>query len=148
MCARSPAPHVARGRKTHSFPSAITLILRCESKFHTIKFRILTHSACPYKNYVPKCSQFLHELFLFFFLVCNFSRGPHTKQKKNGPKTTAGYIVEPYNANRHQKSNIYIQCLVKGCQHIPHAGNFLWANMASYTNIWRNLKCHISNFKV
>ena len=40
---------------------------RCESKFSAIKSHILTHSACRYKNYVPKCSQFPHELFLFFY---------------------------------------------------------------------------------
>ena len=77
MCARSPAPHVARGRKTlqmHGFlykhmgklQRAITLILRRESKFFQVKSLVLTHSACPCKNYVPKYSQTAHELDYFF----------------------------------------------------------------------------------
>jgi hypothetical protein len=40
----------------------ITLILRCESKFPDIKSLVSTHSACPCKNYIPKCSQIPHEL--------------------------------------------------------------------------------------
>ena len=74
-----PVFHVARGRKTlqtYGFPiqtygktlkGPATLILRRESKFYAIKFRVSTHSACPYKNYVPNCSQFPHELFYYFF---------------------------------------------------------------------------------
>ena len=85
MCARGPAPHVARGRKTlqmHGFlykhmgklQRAVTLILRRESKFSHVKSRISTHSACRYKNYLPKCSQFpqtfyTQEIFFFFYLV-------------------------------------------------------------------------------
>ena len=93
MCARGPAPHVARGRKTlqtHGFlykhmgklQRAITLIVRCESKICPVKSLVLTHSACSCKNYPPKCSQSPHELdylfkFAFFFylvfnLVFNF----------------------------------------------------------------------------
>ena len=77
MCARGPTPHVARGRKTlqvHGFlykhmgklQRAITLIVRCESKFPAIKILVLTHSACPCKNYPPKCSQTPHELDYLF----------------------------------------------------------------------------------
>ena len=56
---------------------AVTLILRCESKFRPVKPITLTHSACPCKNYVPKCSQIPHELdyksfFVFFYLVVNY----------------------------------------------------------------------------
>ena len=89
MCARGPAPRVARGRKTlqmHGFlykymgklQRAITLILRRESKFPRIKSLVSTHSACPCKNYPPKCSQIPHELdylfkfAFFFYLVYNF----------------------------------------------------------------------------
>ena len=54
----------------------LTLILRYESKFHPVKPVTLTHSACPYKNYVHKCSQILHELdysfFVFSYLVYNY----------------------------------------------------------------------------
>ena len=54
---------------------------------------VLIHSACPYKNYAPKCSQFPHKLVCFFYLVCNlvrnldffFQASQHTKQKKNCP---------------------------------------------------------------
>ena len=88
MCARGPTPHVARGRKTlqvHGFlykhmgklQRAITLIVRCESKFPAIKILVLTHSACPCKNYPPKCSQSPHELdYLFNYLNLLFSRRP------------------------------------------------------------------------
>ena len=89
MCARGPAPHVARGRKhckrmaslykhMGKLQRAVTLILRRESKFSHVKSRVLTHSACRCKNYLPKCSQFLQtffaqEIFFFFFyLVFNF----------------------------------------------------------------------------
>ena len=55
---------------------AISLIQRRESKIPAIKFLVLIHSACPYKNYAPKCSQFPHKLDyliiylnLFFFLL-------------------------------------------------------------------------------
>ena len=56
---------------------AVTLILMCELKFHPVKPVTLTHSACPYKNYVRKCSQILHELdyksfFVFSYLVYNY----------------------------------------------------------------------------
>ena len=44
---------------------AITLILRCESKFFQVKSLVLTHSACPCKNY-PKCSLTPHELDYLF----------------------------------------------------------------------------------
>ena len=65
----------------------------CESKFPVIKSRILTHSACPYNNYVPKCSQFLHELFLSFYLVCNKQANTLSKQKTivwKTPQSTDG----------------------------------------------------------
>ena len=74
MCARDPAPHVARGRKhckhmaslyKHNMGKlqrAVTLIVRCESKICPVKSLVLTHSACPYKNYLPKYSQTPHEL--------------------------------------------------------------------------------------
>ena len=60
---------------------AVTLILRCESKFSHVKSRVLTHSACWYKNYLPKCSQFPQTFFaqeIFFF----FQGDQNTKQKK------------------------------------------------------------------
>ena len=82
MCARGPAPHVARGRKTlqmHGFlykhmgklQRAITLILRRESKFFQVKSLVSTHSACPCKNYPPKCSQTPHELIRLFNYLFN-----------------------------------------------------------------------------
>ena len=87
MCARGPAPHVMRGRKhckrmaslykhMGKLQRAVTLILRRESKFSHVKSRILTHSACRCKNYLPKCSQFLQiffaqEIIFFFYLVFN-----------------------------------------------------------------------------
>ena len=49
--------------------SAITLILRHESNFFQVELLVLTLSACPCKNYVPKCSQIPYELD--FYLVCN-----------------------------------------------------------------------------
>ena len=85
MCARGPAPHVERGQKTlqlHGFlykhmgklQRTITLILRRESKICLVKSLVSTRSACPYKNYPPKCSQIPHELdylfkFAFFFYL-------------------------------------------------------------------------------
>ena len=56
--------------QTHGFPvqtygklqSAVTLILRCESKFLKVKSLHSIHSARRCKNYVPKCSQFPPEL--------------------------------------------------------------------------------------
>ena len=73
MCARGPAPHVARGRKhckrmaslykhMGKLQRAVTLIQRRESKFFQVKSLVSTHSACPCKNYVPKYSQTPHEL--------------------------------------------------------------------------------------
>ena len=52
---------------------AVTLILRYESKFPKVKSLISTHSACPCKNYLPRCSQTPRELiyFVFFYLVGN-----------------------------------------------------------------------------
>ena len=52
---------------------AITLILRRESKIPSVKLLVLLDSACPCKNYAPKCSQFPHELNLqlFFFQGIN-----------------------------------------------------------------------------
>ena len=45
------------------FQRAVTLILRCESKFPLIKSLLVsTHSTCPCKNYVPKYSQILNVL--------------------------------------------------------------------------------------
>ena len=85
MCARGPAPHVARGRKhckrmaslykhMGELQRAVTLMLRCESKFPKVKSLVLIHSACPYKNYAPRCSQHPCELFfyIFFYLVFNY----------------------------------------------------------------------------
>ena len=87
MCARDPAPHVARGRKhctslykhMGKLQRAVTLIVRCESKICPVKSLVSTHSACPCKNYPPKCSQIPHELdylfkFAFFKLPCTLSR--------------------------------------------------------------------------
>ena len=62
--------HVYIYKHMGKLQSAITSILRCESKFFQVKFLGLIHCACRYKNYVLKCSQKLHELF-FFYLVCN-----------------------------------------------------------------------------
>ena len=81
--------------------SAVTLILRYESKFPAIKILVLTHSACPCKKYLPKCSQVLSELHLFKFLF--FQASVHTKQKKNCPKyhiIHLGCTVEPYKASK------------------------------------------------
>ena len=75
MCARGPAPHVARGRKhckrmaslykhMGKLQRAVTLILRCESKFLKVKSLHSIHSAHRCKNYVPKCSQFPPELII------------------------------------------------------------------------------------
>ena len=85
MCSRGPAPHVARGRKhckrmaslykhMGKLQRAVTLMLRHESKFPKIKSLVSTHSACPYKNYAPRCSQPPCELFfyIFFYLVFNY----------------------------------------------------------------------------
>ena len=83
MCARGPAPHVACGRKTlqtHGFlykhmgklQRAITLILRCESKFFQVKSLVSTHSACPCKNYPPKCSLTPHELDYLIIYLFNY----------------------------------------------------------------------------
>ena len=71
---------------------------------HQAKSRILTHSACRCKNYVPKCSQFPRELtsFLFFYLVCNRDH-THSKQKKIVWKNLIEQLectVEPYNASK------------------------------------------------
>ena len=49
---------------------AVTLILRCESKFPKVKSLVSTHSACPCKNCLPKGSQTLiNYLNLFFFYL-------------------------------------------------------------------------------
>ena len=48
---------------------AITLILRHESKFPKVKSLVSTHSACPCKKYLPRCSQFPHELLYFVFFL-------------------------------------------------------------------------------
>jgi hypothetical protein len=53
--------------------SAITLILRRESKFLKVKF----HSACLCKNYVPKCSQIPHELYIVITIVERDTRKYH-----------------------------------------------------------------------
>ena len=61
MCARGPAPHVARGRKhckrmaslykhMGKLQRAVTLILRCESKFLKVKSLHSIHSARRCKN--------------------------------------------------------------------------------------------------
>jgi hypothetical protein len=83
--ARSPAHHVARGRKhckcmaslykhMGELQSAITLILRRESKFLKVRSLVSTHSACPCKNYAPSAPNSPRELILlFFYLVCNLS---------------------------------------------------------------------------
>ena len=88
MCARDPAPHVARGRKhckrmaslykhMGKLQRAVTLIVRCESKICPVKSLVSTHSACPCKNYPAKCSQTPHELdyliiYLFNYLNLSF----------------------------------------------------------------------------
>jgi hypothetical protein len=52
--------------------SATTVSLRRQSKFFQVKSLVLIHSACRCKNYVPKCSQFPHELINYFYLVGNY----------------------------------------------------------------------------
>ena len=54
--------------------SAITLILRCESKFPKVKSLVSTHSACPCEYYALWCSQSPRELFfyIFFYLVYKY----------------------------------------------------------------------------
>ena len=92
MCARGPAPHVARGQKhckrmaslykhMGELQRAVILILRRESKFPKVKSLVLTHSACPCKNYLPKYSptpQTLINYINSFF----FSRRLHTLSRK------------------------------------------------------------------
>ena len=48
---------------------AITLILRRESKVFQVKSLVLTHSACPCKNFLPKCSQTPRELIYRISLI-------------------------------------------------------------------------------
>ena len=52
---------------------AITLIQRRDLKICSVKCLVLIHSACPYKNYVPKYSQPSMNYFCTFstYLVCN-----------------------------------------------------------------------------
>ena len=122
MCARGPTPHVERGRRTlqlHGFlykhmgklQRAVTLILRRESKICPVKSLVSIHSACPCKNYPPKCSQIPHELdylfkFAFFFYLV-FNKATRTLSRKKivqkPPYNRAGCIVEPYNASRQPK---------------------------------------------
>ncbi len=45
---------------------AITLILRCESKFIPVKSLVSTQSARPYKNYLPEVLPNPHELHNLF----------------------------------------------------------------------------------
>ena len=110
MCARGPAPHVARGRKhckrmaslykhMGKLQRAVTLIVRCESKICPVKSLISTHSACPCKNYLPKYSQ-IPRLFNYLMIYINlfFFQGDHTLSRKIMPKN--GCIVAPYNASR------------------------------------------------
>ena len=53
-------------KHTGKLQRVVTLILRHESKLSVIKSRISTHSVCPCKNYLPKCSQtFIAEIFFF-----------------------------------------------------------------------------------
>ena len=84
MCVRCPAPHVAHGRKHCKYmaplykhmgklPTAITLILRCESKFRSITFPGAIHSACSCEQFVMNSFPESQTLFnyinnLFFFL--------------------------------------------------------------------------------
>ena len=42
--------------------TSMSSFLRHESKFFQVKPLVSTHSACPCKNYPPKCSQTPHEL--------------------------------------------------------------------------------------
>ena len=57
---------------------AITLILRHESKFSKVKSLVSTHSACPCKNYGPRCSQSPCELFFYIFSTqCITSQRAH-----------------------------------------------------------------------
>ena len=67
------------------YRACVQSVNRREFTIPTIKLLVLIHSACPCKNYVPKCPQKPQELFNRFYLVCkvcNVLRGPHTKQKK------------------------------------------------------------------
>ena len=60
---------------------AITLILRCESKFFQVKFLVFIHSACLYTNHGLKCFPESYELHSLIF----FSRGNHTLIKIKDP---------------------------------------------------------------
>ena len=91
MCARGPAPHVARGRKhckrmaslykhMGKLQRAVTLILRRESKFPKVKSVVSIHSACPCKNYLPKYSPTPQTLINY--INSFFQATVHTKQKK------------------------------------------------------------------
>ena len=80
---------------------AITLILRHESKSPCIKSLVSTPSACPCKNYPPKCSQIPHELdYLFKFAF--FQASVHTKQKKcpENHVIHLGCTIESYKASK------------------------------------------------
>ena len=89
--------------------SAVTLIQRRESTIPAIKFLVFIHSARPYKNYVPKCSQFLHELiiyFFFFYLVCNKRADTLSKKKMSGSHPHSIYIYpeQPHSSSTHCKN--------------------------------------------
>ena len=104
---------------------AITSFLRRESKFFQVKSLVSIHSACPCKNYPPKCSQTPHELdYLFnsfiFKLACTLSR----KKMSRNHIIHLGYTVEPYKASKQPRMHSRtIQS--KETTHIPILRNFL-----------------------
>ena len=106
-----PIFHVAHGMNSickhmGKLQRAITIILRCESKKSVIKFCISIHSACPYKNYLPKCSQTFYCRNLFFKLARTQSRKKLPRNPHNTPRMHSGAIykannlgcTEPYKA--------------------------------------------------
>ena len=122
---------------------AVTLILRCQSKFSHVKSHVSTHSACPYKNYLPKCSQSLQTLFtakksFFFYLVCNKATRTLSRKKnvRKPPHSWAGCLVEPYNASRqpiHQFWPKWVMVVTLLCARGP-APHVAWAE--NIANAW------------
>ena len=71
MCTRGHAPHVVHGlnhckRMASLNKHTVGAITNSKVlKFFQVRFLVLTHSACPCKNYAPKCFQKLR-LFKYF----------------------------------------------------------------------------------
>ena len=158
MCARDHAPHVKHCKCMASLykhmgklQSAITLIQRRESKIPSIKFLVLTYSACSCKNYGPKCSQKPHELnYLNSFF---FFRGNHTlSRKKNCLESSTKKIVHiVYTLPATARFIDPTMCIAVCSMHttILHFRCALFRidvrylepkTLHSYTNIWENFK--------